>query len=83
MNSSSFSKIFHSYKSTIEKFLNSQTLSILSKQSAPELFEAMKYSLVAGGKRLRPVLALAAFGGLQNETQNVLLLRASLECIHT
>ncbi|EMI71671.1 polyprenyl synthetase family protein [Leptospira noguchii] len=83
MNSSSFSEIFHSYKSMFENFLNSQTLSILSKQSAPELFEAMKYSLVAGGKRLRPVLALAAFGGIQNETQNVLLLGASLECIHT
>ncbi len=66
-----------------ENFLNSQTLPILSEQSAPELFEAMKYSLVAGGKRLRPVLVLAASGGLQSETRNSLLLGSSLECIHT
>ncbi|WP_061249021.1 polyprenyl synthetase family protein [Leptospira alstonii] len=83
MSQSSFSEMFRSYRVEFEKFLDSQTLSILSKQSAPELFEAMKYSLVAGGKRLRPVLALAAFGELQNESQNVLLLGSSLECIHT
>ncbi|ABJ78274.1 polyprenyl synthetase family protein [Leptospira borgpetersenii serovar Hardjo-bovis] len=83
MSLSSFSAIFHSYRVTFENFLNSQTLSILSEQSAPELFEAMKYSLVAGGKRLRPVLVLAAFGGSQNETRNTLLLGSSLECIHT
>ncbi|EQA52212.1 polyprenyl synthetase family protein [Leptospira kmetyi] len=83
MSQSAFSPIFDSYRSAFENFLNSQTLSVLSEQSAPELFEAMKYSLVAGGKRLRPVLALAAFGGLQTKSPNVLYLGSSLECIHT
>ena len=31
-----------------------------SEGPAGRLFEAMRYSLMAGGKRLRPVLALAA-----------------------
>ncbi|XDD50513.1 polyprenyl synthetase family protein [Leptospira sp. WS92.C1] len=83
MNQSAFSSIFHSYRTTFESFLDSQTLSLLSKYSAPELFEAMKYSLVAGGKRLRPVLALASSGGIQKGSQNVLILGSSLECIHT
>ncbi|MBW0433462.1 polyprenyl synthetase family protein [Leptospira yasudae] len=83
MSQSAFSEIFHSYRVAFENFLDSQTLSALAKQSAPELFEAMKYSLVAGGKRLRPVLALAAAGGLKNETRNALYLGSSLECIHT
>ncbi|MBM9499973.1 polyprenyl synthetase family protein [Leptospira sp. 201903071] len=83
MSQSVFSEIFHSYRATFENFLNSQTLSALSERSAPELFEAMKYSLVAGGKRLRPVLALASSGGFQVDSKNAFLLGSSLECIHT
>ncbi|PJZ53607.1 polyprenyl synthetase family protein [Leptospira adleri] len=83
MSQSAFSEIFHSYRAAFENFLDSQTLSALSQHSAPELFEAMKYSLVAGGKRLRPVLALAASGGFQVDSKNALFLGSSLECIHT
>ncbi|AOP32709.1 geranylgeranyl pyrophosphate synthase [Leptospira tipperaryensis] len=83
MSQSAFSEIFHSYRAAFENFLDSQILSVLSKHSAPELFEAMKYSLVAGGKRLRPVLALAASGGFQVDSKNALFLGSALECIHT
>ncbi|MBM9577621.1 polyprenyl synthetase family protein [Leptospira sp. 201903070] len=83
MSQSAFSEIFHSYRVAFENFLDSHTLSVLSERSALELFEAMKYSLVAGGKRLRPVLALAAYGGFQADSTNALLLGSSLECIHT
>ena len=34
----------------------------------PLISEAMRYSLFAGGKRLRPVLALAAFDAVQSLT---------------
>ena len=47
------------------------------------LDEAMRYSLLAGGKRIRPVLALATAEALGTETSHVLPLAAALELIHT
>ncbi len=49
----------------------------------PILAESMKYSLLSGGKRLRPVLffaALDAFGRAYAEEKEIAL---ALECIHT
>ncbi|MGH2947957.1 MAG: polyprenyl synthetase family protein [Solirubrobacteraceae bacterium] len=47
------------------------------------LEEAMRYSLLAGGKRIRPVLALATASALGREPADVLPLAAALELIHT
>jgi geranylgeranyl diphosphate synthase type II len=49
------------------------------------LEEAMRYSLLAGGKRIRPVLALATAEaiGRAGGAQSVLPLAAALELIHT
>ncbi len=47
------------------------------------LEEAMRYSLLAGGKRIRPVLALATASALGREPATVLPLAAALELIHT
>ena len=47
------------------------------------LGEAMRYSLLAGGKRIRPVLALATAHAVGMPTEAVLPLAASLELIHT
>jgi geranylgeranyl diphosphate synthase, type II len=47
------------------------------------LEEAMRYSLLAGGKRIRPVLALATAEALGREPEEVLPLAASIEMIHT
>jgi len=47
------------------------------------LEEAMRYSLLAGGKRIRPVLALATARALGREPDEVLPLAAALELIHT
>jgi geranylgeranyl diphosphate synthase, type II len=47
------------------------------------LEEAMRYSLLAGGKRIRPVLALATARGVGMEAADVLPLAAALELIHT
>jgi geranylgeranyl diphosphate synthase type II len=43
----------------------------------------MRYSLLAGGKRIRPVLALATAEALDIDTANVMPLAAALELIHT
>jgi len=47
------------------------------------LEEAMRYSLLAGGKRIRPVLALATASALGREPRDVLPFAAALELIHT
>jgi geranylgeranyl diphosphate synthase type II len=45
--------------------------------------EAMRYSLLAGGKRIRPVLALATARSLDMDPESVLPAAAALELIHT
>jgi geranylgeranyl diphosphate synthase, type II len=47
------------------------------------LEEAMRYSLLAGGKRIRPVLALATAEALGRDPTEVLPLAAAIEMIHT
>lgn len=47
------------------------------------LAEAMKYSFFAGGKRVRPVLMIAATERLNGKIEKVLPYAFALECIHT
>jgi geranylgeranyl diphosphate synthase type II len=47
------------------------------------LQEAMRYSLLAGGKRIRPVLALATAEAIGQDGVTVMPLAASIELIHT
>ncbi|HVG02126.1 MAG TPA: farnesyl diphosphate synthase [Nitrospira sp.] len=47
------------------------------------LHESMRYSLFAGGKRVRPILAIAAAEAIGEANQSVLPVAASLELIHT
>ncbi|MGH2990433.1 MAG: polyprenyl synthetase family protein [Solirubrobacterales bacterium] len=58
----------------------------LAFSEAPEtagLEDAMRYSLLAGGKRIRPVLALATAGAAGTEPESVLPAAAAIELIHT
>jgi geranylgeranyl diphosphate synthase, type II len=47
------------------------------------LDEAMRYSLLAGGKRVRPVLALATARAIGSDPTSVLPAAAAIELIHT
>ena len=47
------------------------------------LHRAMRYSLFAGGKRLRPILCLAAAEACRGRIDDALPLACALECIHT
>jgi len=47
------------------------------------LHKAMRYSLFAGGKRLRPILCLAATEACRGNVDDALPLACALECIHT
>lgn len=44
---------------------------------------AMRYSLFAGGKRLRPILALAAFEAVGGQGTGAVNTACAFECIHT
>jgi geranylgeranyl diphosphate synthase type II len=47
------------------------------------IHKAMRYSLFAGGKRLRPILCLAAAEACGGETAVAMPLACAMECIHT
>ena len=60
-----------------------ETLRFSDEAASAGLEEAMRYSLLAGGKRIRPVLALATASALGRPTAWVLPLAAAIELIHT
>jgi geranylgeranyl diphosphate synthase, type II len=68
-------------RATIEEYLAG--LRFAEEAGTEGLEEAMRYSLLAGGKRIRPVLALATAAALGREPATVLPLAAALELIHT
>ena len=47
------------------------------------LHQAMRYSVFAGGKRLRPILTLAAARACGGDPEDALPLACSVECLHT
>jgi geranylgeranyl diphosphate synthase, type II len=51
--------------------------------AAARLHEAMRYSLLAGGKRLRPVLALASCEAVGGKVEAAMGLACAVEMIHT
>ncbi len=57
----------------------------LPEQEGPEarVIEAMRYSLFAGGKRLRPILCLAAAEAVGGEVEAAMPAACALEMIHT
>jgi geranylgeranyl diphosphate synthase type II len=60
-----------------------EALDLNDAQGTERLTEAMRYSLLAGGKRIRPVLALATAEALGNDPEDILPLAGALEMIHT
>src|SRR5829696_7097255 len=58
-------------------------LRFAAEPATAKLEEAMRYSLLAGGKRIRPVLALATAEALGRPADEALPLVAALEMVHT
>ncbi|HKG37691.1 MAG TPA: farnesyl diphosphate synthase [Conexibacter sp.] len=67
----------------VEEYLGALRFVEPEAEAAAGLEEAMRYSLLAGGKRIRPVLALAAVRAVGADPASVLPLAAALELIHT
>ena len=70
------------YQARIEKYLNEECF---CNDSLPqkELFSAMRYSLLAGGKRLRPLFVLEFCRLCGGNTDKALPFAAALEMVHT
>ena len=68
-------------RALVERYLES--LRFAAEPAADGLEQAMRYSLLAGGKRIRPVLALATASAISREPEWVLPLGAAIELIHT
>ena len=68
------------YRAAVEEALQSL---FLRNKPYGRLQEAMRYSLLAGGKRVRPVMTLAFCEALGGEAPRALLLGAALERVHT
>ncbi|MBQ7036967.1 MAG: polyprenyl synthetase family protein [Clostridia bacterium] len=64
-------------KNQIEEYLKS----IIKEEGL--LYDAMRYSLLGGGKRLRVQLAMMASAALGGKEEDALPYGAALECIHT
>jgi geranylgeranyl diphosphate synthase type II len=73
-----------SYIENKRQYVNDALGKILldSKNSEP-IINAMKYSLMSGGKRIRPVLCFAAAEAVGGKPENVLTAACALEMIHT
>ena len=65
----------------VERYLD--RLVFAGERGAGRLVEAMRYSLLDGGKRIRPVLALATAEAVGRTPASVLPLAAGIEMIHT
>jgi geranylgeranyl diphosphate synthase type II len=75
------------FKEQLKKYqeqINSELQKYLRKQEAPEkkLNNAMEYSLMAGGKRLRPILVLAAYEIFKQDTKKCMPYAVAIEMVH-
>ena len=74
-------KSLNEYRELTEEYL--QQILPVSEEAGAGLAEAMRYSLLAGGKRIRPVLVLAFCDALGGDLRSVLPAACGLELIHT
>ncbi|MBQ2966794.1 MAG: polyprenyl synthetase family protein [Clostridia bacterium] len=77
-------KRFEQYKSKIEAYLLKLQQQMLEESGYyKELTDSMCYSLKAGGKRIRPVMLLAACEMAGGDVEKALPFAAAMEMIHT
>lgn len=73
-----------SYLEEKTSFIEQHLTSLLEREGVPAtLYESMAYSLMAGGKRLRPMLVLAVLEALDKPVKRGIPYAAALEMIHT
>lgn len=74
-------KVLQEDKNIVEKHL--EKLLDIKVSYSQKIIEAMRYSLMAGGKRLRPVLLIETLKAFNVDFYNYIDIACSLEMIHT
>ena len=67
-----------------QNIVNNELQKYVKKEECPEkiLNESMEYSLMAGGKRLRPILAIATYKLFANDYEKIMPYAVALEMVH-
>ena len=80
MEQREFDAKYSAYRQAVEAYLDGL---FMDKPHWADLYESMRYSLLAGGKRIRPVLTLefARLAGL--EWEKAVPVACALELVHT
>lgn len=73
------------YLSTRKSMVDKKLIELLPNSADPmsRLEEAMRYTILAGGKRLRPILCIAASEAVGGAIERVLPIACAIEMIHT
>ena len=74
-----FQQYYESRKKLVNNFLEKR----MEKRGISNVDDAMKYSLLAGGKRLRPILLMATAEAVGGNGYDYLPVACGLEMIHT
>lgn len=78
-----FNKELTALASMVDGYLEGYFEQLLEELPEKNLAKSMRYSVMAGGKRIRPILALATAKMLGIDTRDILPVAAALEMIHT
>ena len=75
------------FKEELEEYqnkINEELVKYLRKSNCPEkvLNDSMEYSLMAGGKRLRPILVMATFEIFEKQTVRCMPYAVAIEMVH-
>ena len=75
------------FKDNLKKYqqrVNNELEKYLRKQECPEkvLNDSMEYSLMAGGKRLRPILVIATYELFKNDVEKCFPYAVAIEMVH-
>lgn len=79
-------KIFEAYVAEKKPLVDEALSALLQRRPespASRIYEAMRYSVLAGGKRLRPILVIATAEALRTRATNVMKAACAVEMVHT
>jgi geranylgeranyl diphosphate synthase type II len=71
------------YLQSKQQQVNDWLVRLLPPAASSRIADAMRYSVMAGGKRLRPVLCLSAAEAVGGRSEDALITAVALELIHT
>ncbi len=72
------------YLTDMSSLINQEISNYLPTENAPQiLLDAMNYSLTAGGKRIRPIIAMATYEAFGKKPIDILPLAINIELLHT